>query len=66
MEDAGGGHQVQNNDFQIMSRAASHTSAAWPHYHMKCHRRAFSFSPCDCVFHSLAERGGVGTLLTPS
>lgn len=48
MEDnTGGGHQVQNNDFQIMSRAASHTSPTRPHYHMKCHRRAFSFSPTD-------------------
>lgn len=59
MEDAGGGRQVQNNDFQIVSRAASHTSTARPHYHMKCHRRAFSFSPSDCVFHSLAGVGGV-------
>lgn len=48
VEDAGGRHQVQNNDFQIMSRAASRRSTARPHYHMKCHRRALSFSPSDC------------------
>lgn len=39
---------MQNNDFQIMSRAASHTSTVRPHYHMKCHRKALSFSPSDC------------------
>lgn len=35
---------------------------------MKCHRRAFSFSPSDSLFHSLAVEGGVrwGTLYSIS
>lgn len=37
---------------------ATRVSPAQPHYHMKCHRRVFSFSLSDSVFHSLAGEGG--------
>ena len=61
----GGGHQVQNNDFQIVSRAASPMSAAQPHYHMKRHRRTFSFSPSDCSPQSCWGWGAGGTPSSP-
>lgn len=41
-------------------------SAAWPHYHMKCHRRALSFPPSAYVFQTYwREQGGGEALLPP-
>lgn len=57
-----GGWKIQGVDARCrtMTSKLCHELPATrgPHYHMKCHRRAFSFSPSDSVFHSLAVEGG--------